>query len=192
MNNKLINRRSVLKTGAITAASLILPRHAFAVGKSFLPAQKKLSLFNTHTGESLNTVYNERGVDLIDSLADINRIMRDHRTGEIESIDVELLNTLYLLSATLGANAPFHIISGYRCPETNEKLRKRSSGVAKKSMHIFGKAVDVRLPGYKLEAVRDAAIELKRGGVGYYPASGFIHLDVGPTRSWPRTKIKKA
>jgi len=119
-----------------------------------------------------------------DSLSEINNIMRDHRSGKIEKIDTELLDTLYLLSQRLKTRSPFHIISAYRSPETNDMLRHNSSGVAKKSMHIYGKAVDVRLPGSNLEELRDAALQLRRGGVGYYPGSDFVHIDVGRYRYW--------
>ena len=182
--DKKVNRRALLKAGGIAAASMLFPEQAFALGRTLFPVEKKLSLYNTHTGESLETVYSSRGERLLDSLSEINNIMRDHRSGEIVDIDAELLDTLYLLSERMKAKSPFHIISAYRSPETNNMLRKRSSGVARKSMHMYGKAVDVRLPGSNLEELRDAALHLKRGGVGYYPGSDFVHLDVGPYRYW--------
>ena len=183
-SDKKVNRRDLLKAGGIAAASMLIPEQALALGRTLFPVEKKLSLYNIHTGESLDRVCYSRGERLLDSLSDINRIMRDHRSGEVESIDTELLDTLYLLSERMKNQNAFHIISAYRSPETNNMLRKSSSGVAKKSMHMFGKAVDVRLPGSNLEELRDAALHLKRGGVGYYPGSDFVHLDVGPYRYW--------
>lgn len=183
-SNKKINRRDLLKAGGMAGVAMLFPERALALGRDLFPVEKKLSLYNTHTGESLNTVYYSRGESLIDSLSDINNIMRDHRSGEIEKIDTKLLDTLYLLSERLNTQNAFHIISAYRSPETNNMLRKSSSGVAKKSLHIYGKAVDVRLPGCNLEELREAALQLKRGGVGYYPGSDFVHLDVGPYRYW--------
>lgn len=181
---KKVDRRGFLKAGGIAAAAILLPEHALALGRGLFPVEKKLSLYNTHTGESLDRVYYSRGESLQDSLSEINNIMRDHRSGEIIDIDAALLDTLYLLSERMKATNPFHIISAYRSPETNNMLRKSSSGVASKSMHMYGKAVDVRLPGCNLEELRDAALLLKRGGVGYYPGSDFVHLDVGPYRYW--------
>lgn len=183
-SDKKVKRRDLLKAGGIAAAAILLPEQALALGRTLFPFEKKLSLYNIHTGESLETVYSSRGERLLGSLSDINRIMRDHRSGEVESIDTELLDTLYLLSERMKNQNAFHIISAYRSPETNNMLRKSSSGVAKKSMHMLGKAVDVRLPGSNLEELRDSALQLKRGGVGYYPESDFIHLDVGPYRYW--------
>jgi len=183
-SDKKVKRRDLLKAGGIAAVSMLLPEQALALGRGLFPVEKKLSLYNTHTGESLDTVYYSRGESLLDSLSEINNIMRDHRSGEIVDIDAELLDTLYLLSQRMKNQNAFHIISAYRSPETNNMLRKSSSGVAKKSMHMYGKAVDVRLPGSNLEELRDAALQLKRGGVGYYPGSDFVHLDVGPYRYW--------
>ena len=179
-----VKRRDILKAGGIAAVSMLLPEQALALGRGFFPVEKRLSLYNVHTGESLDRVSYSRNGRLLDSLSEINRIMRDHRSGEVENIDTELLDTLYLLSQKLKCDSPFHIISAYRSPETNSMLRKSSSGVARKSMHMYGKAVDVRLPGCDLEELKDAALQLKRGGVGYYRESDFVHLDVGPYRYW--------
>jgi uncharacterized protein YcbK (DUF882 family) len=184
LSDKKVNRRDLLKAGGVAAAAILFPEHALALGRGLFPVEKKLSLYNIHTGESLDKVYYSRGESLLDSLSEINNIMRDHRSGDIKTIDTELLDTLYLLSQRMKTQNAFHIISAYRSPETNNMLRKSSSGVAKKSMHMYGKAVDVRLPGSNLEELRDAALRLKRGGVGYYPGSDFVHLDVGPYRYW--------
>jgi uncharacterized protein YcbK (DUF882 family) len=115
---------------------------------------------------------------------DINHILRDHRTGEIKPIDPDLLDLLHALRTRLGTQRPFHVISGYRSPCTNEQLRSRSRGVARKSMHLFGKAVDIRIPGHDLADLRQAALAEQAGGVGYYPRPGFVHVDVGRVRFW--------
>jgi uncharacterized protein YcbK (DUF882 family) len=118
------------------------------------------------------------------ALKNINHTLRDHRTDEIKSIDINLLNILYSVRKKLNISEPFHIISGYRSPETNEYLYKSSKGVAKKSLHMHGKAIDFRLPNISLPVLRRTAITLKAGGVGYYPCSNFIHIDVGRIRYW--------
>jgi uncharacterized protein YcbK (DUF882 family) len=110
--------------------------------------------------------------------------LRDHRTGEIEVIDRRLLNQLFILQHKIENHGSFHIISGYRSPKTNARLRKTGSGVAKRSLHMQGRAVDVRLPGVELKHLRQAALKLHAGGVGYYPKSNFVHLDTGRARFW--------
>ena len=116
---------------------------------------------------------------------DVNRVLRDHRSGDFYPMDPDLLDTLYLLQQSVGVSGAFHIISGYRSPSTNEKLRASGGGgVAKRSLHMQGKAVDIRLPGCGLKDLRNAALELKAGGVGYYAKSNFIHVDTGRVRRW--------
>ena len=149
-----------------------------------LPAERFLSFFNTHTGETLNAVYFSAGNYLTEAIEAIQYILRDHRTDGIHSIDLSLLNLLFAVGLKLKNDQPFHIISGYRTPATNATLHKRNPKVASNSLHILGKAVDVRLPGCDLTTLRRAALDLQGGGVGYYPESDFVHLDVGPVRSW--------
>ncbi|MBE8232423.1 MAG: DUF882 domain-containing protein [Endozoicomonadaceae bacterium] len=145
---------------------------------------KQLSFHNTHTGENLALAYYERGRYVRDALHEVNFVLRDHRTDEVESIDIALLDQLYDLRMMLGTNKPFHIISGYRSPYSNAQLSRKSRGVAKKSFHMQGRAIDVRIPGVSTRRLRNAAIALRNGGVGYYPRSGFVHLDTGNVRSW--------
>ncbi|MDH5592439.1 MAG: DUF882 domain-containing protein, partial [Gammaproteobacteria bacterium] len=114
----------------------------------------------------------------------INRVLRDHRTGDIIDIDPTLVDLLNILHHKMNGRKPFHVISGYRSPKTNESLRKQTSGVAKKSFHMQGRAIDIRLPGRELTALRKAAINLQAGGVGFYPKSDFIHIDTGRVRHW--------
>jgi uncharacterized protein YcbK (DUF882 family) len=148
--------------------------------------ERRLSFYNTHTSESVDVVYWAKGHFVEAGRRAIDAILRDHRTGKVASMDHELLDLLFALRLRLGTSAPFHVISGYRSPETNEYLRSLgpNSGVAKKSLHLKAKAVDIRVPGCDLPRVRDAAVELGLGGVGYYPASDFVHVDVGRVRYW--------
>jgi uncharacterized protein YcbK (DUF882 family) len=145
---------------------------------------KMISLQNSHTGDRLRLTYFERGLYIEDALQEIDYILRDHHTGDIHPIDPALLDQLYDLKLRLGVSRPFNVISGYRSPETNANLRRHSDGVAKHSLHMQGRAVDIRLPGYDVSTIRDAALSMERGGVGYYSASNFIHLDTGDFRTW--------
>ena len=110
--------------------------------------------------------------------------MRDYRANEIKPIDPVLLDQLYALKLKTGTKSPFHVISGYRTPATNAMLRRRSNGVARRSYHTKGKAIDIRLPGYDTHRLRNAALSLRSGGVGYYRNSNFVHVDTGPVRTW--------
>ena len=179
-----VSRREFLKAGAMTVAASIFPGQAQAFARLLPTYEKRLSFYNTHTGEKLDTIYRVGEEYLPQALAEVNRILRDHRTNKIRPIDRQLLDMLHALSVRLETNQPFHVISGYRSPETNGELRKKSRGVARRSMHMTGKAIDIRLPGFELNAVKEAALRLKAGGVGYYPRSEFIHLDIGPVRTW--------
>jgi uncharacterized protein YcbK (DUF882 family) len=181
-------RRSFLGLGAAAAATALVPARAFASASPVNKAvERTLSFFNTHTGERLRTAYCLGGEYRSDALSEINHILRDFRANEIKPIDPTLLDLLHELGGTLEVDTPFHIISGYRSPHTNALLRERggaATGVASKSLHMVGKAVDIRLPGVKLEHLRAAARSLKLGGVGYYPSSNFVHVDVGRVRYW--------
>ena len=145
-----------------------------------------LSFFNTHTGERLESAYCCNGQYQPEALARIDFILRDFRTNEVKPIDPQLLDLLHELHGTLGVDQPFHIISGYRSPHTNAMLQGRGgdSGVASGSLHMAGKAIDIRVPGVPLEQLRAAARSLKLGGVGFYPGSNFVHVDTGRVRFW--------
>lgn len=145
---------------------------------------RELSFRNLHTGETLRAAYWEGGQYQPDALAEINHILRDHRTGEVYPMERDLLNLLSDLKRGLDVQEPFEIISGYRSPKTNAKLAAGSNGVAKRSLHMRGMAIDVRVPGVELATLRDTAVAMERGGVGYYPKSGFIHVDIGRFRTW--------
>lgn len=182
--DRAYNRRQLLKMGVFSAATLALSGPQSTLASYRVPIEKKLSFYNTHTGESLQAVYRSGYQYIPENLHAISRIMRDHRTGEIKDIDTRLLELLYALSVKLDSRSPFYIVSGYRSPSSNRKLRLRSSRVAKRSMHMYGKAVDIRLPDCRLEDLKDAAVQLGGGGVGYYPDSKFVHVDVGSVRYW--------
>jgi uncharacterized protein YcbK (DUF882 family) len=148
--------------------------------------QRELSFFHTHTGKQLEVVYWQDGQYDPAALEEINRFLSDFRTGDIVEIDPQLLDVIYDVRASLGSDGTYQVISAYRSPKTNEMLRGRSasSGVAKKSQHLLGKAIDVRLEGVPTAELRDAAIKLQRGGVGFYEDSDFVHMDTGRVRRW--------
>lgn len=147
-------------------------------------ADRGLEFYNTHTDERLRTTYWMGGRYVSNALADINFILRDFRANEIKGIDLRLLDLLSRLHASLETNEPFHIISGYRTAATNALLQGASEGVARHSLHIEGMAIDIRVPGRDLAVLRRAALALHEGGVGYYPKSDFVHVDVGRVRTW--------
>jgi len=176
-----IGRRAALYLG-LSALAFAGARPALAVISRGRP--RALSLHNLHTEESVRATYWSDGAWQPDGLRQINYLLRDFRTGDVVEIDPGLLDLMNRLATLVGTDQPFEIISGYRSPLTNEQLALHSSGVAKKSLHMEGKAVDLRLPGMELSSLRQAALSLQGGGVGYYPKSGFIHIDTGRVRFW--------
>jgi len=183
-SKRVLNRRQFLMAGTTAAALVAVPGSGLARFLAEHP-ERSLSLYNTHTGEKLRQiVYWQQGRYLEESLRSINYLLRDHRTDEVNRIDAEALDIMYALRQKFPVSQPFEIISGYRSPATNRKLRKNSSGVAKTSYHMRGQAIDLRLPGVHLKTLRKAALKLQRGGVGFYPESNFIHVDTGPVRYW--------
>ena len=183
-DERQIGRRGFLRWGAVGLLSAVIPERGFAAVRDSLTPEKDLAFYNTHTSEDLSVVYWARGKYLRHALTEVNHILRDYRTGEVKAIDARLLDLVHALGRNVGSRRPFHVISGYRSPKTNARLRAQGRGVARHSLHMQGKAIDIRLPGCKLAVLHRAAIELKGGGVGYYPASDFIHIDVGPVRYW--------
>jgi uncharacterized protein YcbK (DUF882 family) len=176
------DRRGILKAAVGAAGALAAPSALAALQ----PREgRALAFYNTHTGERLKATYWEHGQYLPDALTEINHVLRDHRSGEVHTIDSSLLDLLHLLQGRLETHKPFHVISGYRSPVTNAMLRATGGGgVAKRSLHMQGKAIDVRLPGMRLADLRKAAVQARAGGVGYYPRSAFVHVDVGRVRYW--------
>ena len=185
------NRRRFIKLAFFSGLTVFSPGSVLAAISDCRRPERSLSLYNPNTRESLETVYWVDGAYVPGALADINHIMRDRRTGEIKPIDTHLLDLLCCIRTELKTQRPFHVISGYRSPKTNALLRRCGKGAARNSYHLQGKAVDIRLPGYRLSSLRRTACALKEGGVGYYPRSRFVHVDVGPVRYWSRSKPKK-
>jgi uncharacterized protein YcbK (DUF882 family) len=166
--------------GTILALSATMSQGTIATGS------RELSFYHTHTGKRLSVVYWRDGRYVDSALEDINHFLSDFRTGDIVDIDPTLLDLIYDVRYSLGSDATYQVVSAYRSPKTNDMLRGRSasSGVAKKSQHLLGKAIDVRLEGVRTATLRDAAIAMQRGGVGYYEASDFVHMDTGRVRRW--------
>ena len=177
-------RRGLLKAGMAFALTGLAARPAFAAFDQGRTAGRELAFYNPHTGESLKTAYWAEGDYLPDALADINHILRDYRNDQVHPIEPRLLDLLHGLRNTLDTAQPFQIISGYRSPATNASLVANSDGVAKSSLHIQGKAIDLHIEGVPLDELRRAAIALRSGGVGYYPNSNFVHVDIGRIRTW--------
>ncbi len=187
-----IKRRNFLILGASALAALVIPTSRAKSAYLSSPTQnmlrgkqeRSLSFYNLHTGESLKTTYWFKGRYIQESLNDIKKIMRDYRTGTTKPVDKDLLDQLLAIQGKLDTYAQVQLFSGYRSPKTNEMLRKNSGGVAKKSLHMLGKAVDISIPGRELFMIKRAAVSLNAGGVGYYPESGFVHIDTGDVRQW--------
>jgi uncharacterized protein YcbK (DUF882 family) len=179
-------RRRVLAAGAALIASPFLapPRLAQASTDTMAAGVRTLSFRHTHTGEVLSLVYAAGDAYLGEALARVNWFLRDFRNGESRAIDPQLLDQLHALSAVTGARTPYEVISGYRSPATNELLQRRGGGVATHSLHLEGRAIDVRLADVPLADLRDAATSMRAGGVGYYAQSQFVHLDTGRVRRW--------
>jgi len=179
-------RREFLGLAAAGVAGVIaapnFPTPAIALPRG--PNKRVLAFHHLHTGESLNLIYWADGCYLPDATHRINYLLRDFRTEEIHPIDPKLLDLLTRLRGTLRVSAPYLVIGGYRSPETNEMLHETTDGVAANSLHMAGEAIDLRVPGRSLAAVHRAALGLKAGGVGYYPRSDFVHVDVGRVRQW--------
>jgi uncharacterized protein YcbK (DUF882 family) len=174
-------RRGFLKVCALGGLySIALP----VLGKMTGSSERTLSFFHTHTGERLHTTFWADGRYEASELTAINRLLRDHYSGQVHTMDPALLNILYEIKMKLGTAAPFHVISGYRSGQTNRMLQARGGGVAKRSLHMEGQAIDIRIPGVDLRNLRRAAVSLRAGGVGMYSRSQFVHVDTGRVRVW--------
>ncbi|MGZ5198153.1 MAG: DUF882 domain-containing protein [Telluria sp.] len=183
-------RRAFLKNSLVfTSAAVALPTLSRAasladLAGAALPNERSLRFYNIHTGESLKTTFWADGKFVPDALQDVNKLLRDYRNNKIDTIDPTLLLLLDHVNAKFGADKVIHVISGYRSPETNEMLHENTNGVAKHSLHMEGKAIDIRIPGHDLADLHKVAMSLRAGGVGYYPASNFVHMDTGRVRYW--------
>jgi len=172
-------RRFLGGLASFSALALAAPASALADRE-----ERVLSFLHTHTSERLTVPYFADGSYITASLAKLFRFLRDHRTGEEHAIDPALFDLLHELRRATGTRGPFHVISGYRSPATNHRLRAAERGVAKGSLHLEGRAIDVRLTDVSSAVLRDAAKALSRGGVGYYRQSDFVHVDTGRVRVW--------
>ena len=177
-----ISRRQFVAALAATAPMVSASRQLFASSTALAP--RVLDFVHTHTGERLAVEYFSGGEYLRDALSTVNHFLRDFRTGEVYPIDPNLLDLLHQLTAKTGTSSAFQVISGYRSPATNEMPRQHSEGVAAASLHMKGQAIDVRLADVPLPKLRAAALAVGRGGVGFYPASNFVHVDTGHPRTW--------
>lgn len=182
------DRRTILKAAA-GGAFLLLSGKAFpclaAAGAVPRGPEGRLSLFNTHTGERLSVDYRDgRGEYNPEAVSAMNRILRCHYTQQVAEMDLRVIDFLNAVDRSLGGGNDIHIVSGFRSPEYNEKLVRRGQGVARHSLHLQGKAIDFRIPKVSLPSLREAALRLQEGGVGYYPGSGFVHIDSGRFRTW--------
>lgn len=184
------DRRGFLRHGV--AAGMMA-----ALGASILPGTawsqmadpaamggREIKLFSAHTSEKFSGTYWANGRYLPDAFAGIKSVMRDHRSGETFPIDPRLMDILFVLQNKLDNFGGFRVLSGYRCPKTNAMLRRSGEGVAKNSLHMTGQAIDISLPGTSLSTLHKMAMNVHSGGVGYYPTTGFVHVDTGRVRTW--------
>jgi len=180
------DRRGFLKHGLLFSAALGFWTPALALADDDEPVRKGRSMHftNMHTQETFKGEYWYDGEYIPDAFSEIKTVLRDYRNGEKFPIDPRLMDILFVLQRRLDNFTPFNVFSGYRSPQTNEMLRETTNGVARGSLHMQGQAIDVNLPGTRLSSLQHGAIRLKSGGVGYYPASDFVHVDTGRARNW--------
>jgi uncharacterized protein YcbK (DUF882 family) len=157
---------------------------AYAAHALIKKPSRELSFLNLHTGERIRAEYVHNGQVVPSAMHAISVLMRDHYNNKIHPMDPHLLDIAHNLQSRVGSHGVFEVVCGYRSPETNAMMHEASAGVAAHSMHIQGKAMDIRLPGVRLGSVRRTAVALKMGGVGYYPEDDFVHIDSGPVRKW--------
>lgn len=176
----LVSRRDVL--GLLAGSALLLS--PFAAVRANSAATRSVSFVHTHTGEKLSVNYWCDGQFQTQCLAPLNHFLRDFRTGDVANMDAGLLDILYQLQVMADRDSTFEVISGYRSPQTNAMLRKSSPEVAQKSLHMEGKAIDVRFTGFSTKKLQQLALSNQQGGVGFYAKSDFVHLDTGRVRTW--------
>jgi uncharacterized protein YcbK (DUF882 family) len=177
----LLGRDTIVRQSArvLAGPSAAAPTRAAAVS-----GVRRVWVHNLHTGDKLDAVYFENGRYVPDALAEAMKVLRDWRNGEEHVMDPRLFDALHGIHQKLEISAPFQIISGYRSPETNAMLHARSEGVASHSQHMLGKASDIRVEGVELSRLHQAALAQGAGGVGFYPVSDFVHVDVANVRTW--------
>jgi len=180
-----MTRRQVLGLGAASAATIAaMSCFADAATAASLPDVRSLSFTNLHTGEKVKVTYHAEGHYIPDAISELDKIMRDPWDHSVKDMDKRLYDLLFTLHRKLDVPEPFMLISGYRSPKTNAILAARSAGVAKRSYHMRGWAADVRLKSRSVAQIANAAMSMRRGGVGKYTRSNFVHVDVGPFRRW--------
>lgn len=182
---RLLDRRDVLKMGLgglLASIVPLMPAGSAQAAAHYAPW--RISLRSAHTGDSFSGVYRVGDKYLPEAFERINYVLRDFRTGDVFPMDPRVLDIVTMVHDKAGQSAPLEVLSGYRSPRTNARLRNASTGVARNSYHMYGQAMDIRLPGYSTRRLRQIARGLKAGGVGYYPRSDFIHVDTGKVRSW--------
>jgi len=186
VNNDVLSRRRFFASALAGVPVLLAGPRALlaATGPKASPDARNLSFRHLHTNERLDIEYWSAGSYVKPGLKAVDHVLRDWRTGEVHAIDPALLDLLHALVAETGTQKPFEVICGYRSPATNAMLRQKSNGVASGSLHLVGKAIDIRLADVPLVRLRDTAIDLRLGGVGYYPSSNFVHVDTGRVRTW--------
>jgi uncharacterized protein YcbK (DUF882 family) len=189
--NGMWTRRRWLNAALAAAAGVTFARLGFAQAQAQAGSseagipERQIELFNTHTNETAKVVFRRGDKYQEDALATLRKVLRDHRNGESHDMDAALFDQLYDLALAADCEPSYEIISGYRSPESNDKMSSRpGSGVAKKSLHMQGRAMDVRLKNCSCEKLRDLALAARRGGVGYYQRSNFVHIDTGAFRTW--------
>ena len=181
----LLDRREILKYGLVGLLGAVAPlmpaRNAWAAANY---SSWRVSFRHAHTGESFSGVYRVGDRYLPEAFDRLNYVLRDFRRNEVFPMDPRVVDIVSIIQSKVRPNEPFEVLSGYRCPKTNSMLRHASSGVAKNSLHMYGQAMDIRMPGYNTGKLRKIALNLHAGGVGYYPRSNFVHVDTGQVRSW--------
>ena len=184
-NLNKIDRREILKLGLVGTLASIVPLGISSTSASASARSTwRVAFRHAHTGESFNGVYRVGDKYLPEAFERLNYILRDFRTGEVFPMDPRVIDIMALVQKKANARSPIDIFSGYRSPKTNNRLRKSTSGVAKNSFHMYGQALDMHINGYSTRNLRNVAMGLRAGGVGYYPKSQFVHVDTGSIRSW--------
>ncbi|MGZ4969681.1 MAG: YcbK family protein [Methylobacter sp.] len=178
------SKRSFLKTAASVPLLTLSGIGVLNAATGYTPSHKMLALNNIHTGDNLRLTYFEQGDYIEGALQEINYLMRDYHTGDMHPIDPALLDLLYDLKLELGIDRSFLVSSGYRSPHTNARLRKKNRNVSPHSFHMQGRAIDLHVDGLETCKIRNAALAMRRGGVGYSRRSNFVHLDTGCFRAW--------
>lgn len=178
-----VDRRNLLKYGLLGILGSVTPLHsAHALARGHEPW--RISFRHLHTGESFSGVYRIGDRYLPEAFERMNYVLRDFRTKEVFPMDPRVLDIASMVQKRTGSGKPLEVLSGYRSPKTNAMLRNASTGVARNSFHMYGRAMDFRMPGYNTRKLRDIADRLQAGGVGYYSRSNFIHIDTGKVRTW--------